>query len=257
MMRQTRQLAKWSADLDRTGWAVEYWEGGLLKSNPDGGREGRGGLAICEPGIVIGFSGAFALRQRKVVWSDVQSFDGSDDSLRVVSFWIGPNLGAITFMSDRHWRPDVGAPYRGPRNEITDNVRPHLPSDGWDSFRWSAHKVTKTVEQLADFVLSFLSTSTRPVEDWQVVLSLDVATRCVEVLGQTDANGLLEALSLSLAEDRLAAIDALPSVRESSLLLVWFHTLAGVVEEGLDYDPTALSELRGQMISSLQGVLGT
>ena len=186
----------------------------------------------------------------------MKSFDATDDSYRIVTFGLGLDLGVITFVSDRLWFPDAGAPYRGPRNDITDHVRPHLPSDGWGGpFRWSAQDVTRTVEQLASFVLSFLSTNTRPVADWQVVPAREVATRCVEVLGQADANGLLEALSLLSAEDRVAAIDALSSVRDSPLLLAWFHTLAGLVPEGLDYAPTVLSELRSQMVSSLQGVL--
>ncbi len=241
--------------LARGGWAVEYMESGLLKSSPDGGREGPGGLAICEPGIGIAFTGVFGLKQRKFEWSDVQSFDATDDSYRIVTFGLGLDLGVITFMSDRPWLPGVGAFYRGPRNDITDSVRPHLPSDGWNTFRWSARDVTRTVEQLADFVLSYLSSNTHSVMDWQVVPAREVATRCLEVLGQTDTNALVKALSLSSTEDRVAAIDAISSIRESPLLIVWFHTLAGLVEEGLDYDPTALSELRSQMISSIQTVL--
>lgn len=255
-----RQLARWTEGLRANGWPVEFVEGGLLKSSPQGGREGHGALAICTPGIAIAFDGMLGRfgSERMFPWDTVQLFDATDDSYRIANFGFGTELGVVTFMSDRPWLPIAGSPaFRGPRNDIADNVRPHLPSDGWDgAFTWSVHHVTKTKEDLANFVLSFLSTNTRPVSEWQVVPADQVAARCVEVLGREEAYGLLLALDLPSVEDRVAALDSLPSLNAAGPLLVWMHALAGRVEEGLDFEPATLTDARGQLVVSLQDRVG-
>jgi hypothetical protein len=243
-----RQVVRWTERLRANDWPVEFVDEGLVKSNPQGGREGHGALAICTPGIATAFDAALGRlgSEQRFPWDTVQLFDATDDSYRIASIGFGIELGVVTFMSDRHWNPNVGAPYHGPRNDIAHNVRPHLPSDGWDGpFLWSIHQVTKTKEELANFVLSFLSTNTRVPAD-------QVAVRCVEVLGREEASGLLRALDLSSVEDRLAALDTLPSLHDEQPLLVWMRALAGRVEEGLNFDPTMLSDVRDQLVVSLQ-----
>jgi hypothetical protein len=251
-----RQVARWTERLRTNGWPVEFVDEGLVKSNPQGGREGHGALAICTPGIATAFDAVFGRlgSEQRFPWDTVQLFDATDDSYRIASIGLGTELGVVTFMSDRPWVPSASRPtFGGPRNDIAANVRPHLPSDGWDGpFMWSIHHVTKTKEELANFVLSFLSTNTRSVSAWQVVPADHVAVRCVEVLGREEASGLLRALDLSSVEDRVAALDTLPSLHDEEPLLVWMRALAGRVEEGLNFEPTTLSDVRGQLVVSLQ-----
>lgn len=106
-------------------------------------------------------------------------------------------------------------------------------------------------------MLSFLTThTTRSVATWQVVPADQVAARCLEVLGRAVAYSLFHALGLSSVEDRVSALDVLPSLRDTGALLVWFHTLAGVVEEGMDLDPAMLADTRDELVASLRGALG-
>lgn len=257
----TRQLARWTEALGANGWPAEYAESGLLKSSPHEGREGHGALAICTPGLAIAFDGVLGRlgSERPFPWNTVQLFDATDDSYRMATFGFGTELGAATFMSDRPWFPGARGPsYRGPRNDLADKVRPHLPSDGWESpFKWSLHDVTRTKEDLANFVLAFLTShTTRSVSAWQVVPADQVAARCLEVLGRAEAYSLFQALGLSSVEDRVSALDDVPSLQDAGLLLVWFRTLAGVVEEGMDLERTMLSDARGELVASFRDGLG-
>jgi hypothetical protein len=253
-----RQLARWTEGLAAGGWPVEFFDVGLLKSGPHGGREGHGALAICTRRVAIGFDGILGRlgSERRLPWEAVHLFDSADDSYRMANFGFGTELGVVTFVSDRpsSARPG-GGPFGGPRNDIADNVRPHLPSDGWDGpFKWSVHDVTRTREQLSDFVLRFLLNSRSAA--WQMVPANQVATRCVQVLGRDEAAGLLRALDLPSVEDRVAALDVLRSLDDAGQLLVWMRALAGQIEEGLQFEEATLTDSRRQLIVSLQEVMG-
>jgi hypothetical protein len=141
------------------------------------------------------------------------------------------------------------------RTESRSPATSRMLRHGWDGpFKWSVHDVTRTREQLSDFVLRFLLNSRSAA--WQMVPANQVATRCVQVLGRDEAAGLLRALDLPSVEDRVAALDVLRSLDDAGQLLVWMRALAGQIEEGLQFEEATLTDSRRQLIVSLQEVMG-
>lgn len=256
-----RGLPNWTSRLSADGWRLEHTDTGMLKSGPHGGRESHGALAICTPGIAFAFEGMLGRlgSERRFPWAAIQLFDGSDESGAVVSFGLGLELGVVTFMSDLGAFPSLGGSFPGgmtgqysdPRKRMWEKVRPHLPKDGWSGFyTWSIHAVTKTKEELATFLLSFLRNS--QVAEWQVVPVDEVAVRCVEVLGRDEAILLLNALGRTSTADRLEAVNELSEVHDPELLIIWIRALAGENPEGVDFEPDVIDDARAKLIAALQ-----